>query len=653
MRGAGAFAAGTAENGGCSRFESESSRWDSDFDPVRIANLAGAGLAIGRLDSKKSESVRRATGGHGMVHAGRESRHSGTMCVFSIRFGKNGWVIKVNTMITRVTNPLLASCLSLLLATAAWAQDSAPIGGGGVPPQFSGLQDQDQDDDPAAGLTVEPTPPDIVVEDDPIVVPERQDDPLLTGPDLNLNEPDQSVVVREQFAGWYGAKLAPGGDRVSDVLRANWVMMDQNGRVPGRVSTIGSANLDYFIVYLLQEGKLVTETQVGALGEFEFTNLVEGAYSLVGIGDDGFFAFGFNALAYNPAADPNTPRALNVTAFQNETTINLDWIRYFAPKVKFRVFGRYESDDAEGDLPVRLLGFEGLGAAPPPAAAATSIYNHLVRKSENGVLRGRVHQFNSLSGRPVDLRDTKVMLLQEDEVAASTTTDNYGIFEFENIPDGQYAVVAAGVDGMGCIGMTVDSSQPGTVSDTIDFTLASSETVGWLNREAMWIAYQRAVLRKRPPTVSDACDVCGCNCGGCGCGGGGMPYSRRSFCQNFVRGWNIFFDRLFYANSDMSFATTYGSGNYGFGNPDQTGGGYGYGGGYGGYGGEGGYGYGYSSQYGGYGYGGANYFGGGCQTGVCGPGSCRQPFAAPMSPGYQPYPPAGPRCGNPNCMGRH
>jgi hypothetical protein len=210
---------------------------------------------------------------------------------------------------------------------------------------------------------------------------------------------------------------------------------------------------------------------------------------------------------------------LFITAVPNETTINTDWIRYFATGVRFPIYGIYETGETEDDPP-RLYGYEGQSLFLPAARPATSVSSHQVIPTADGRLVGRVHQMNSRNGRPVELRNTRIMLLQNDDVYAAVTTDSYGVFEFENIPTGEYSCVAVGQDGLGCIGINVGES----LSDfddglgesqfaPISFCMTTSETTGWLNNLAIETAYQRIISRPRPqyeeyqepyqPTCSD------------------------------------------------------------------------------------------------------------------------------------------------------
>ena len=224
-----------------------------------------------------------------------------------------------------------------------------------------------------------------------------------------------------------------------------------------------------------------------------------------------------NILSNNPNATDNIPpNSVEITAYQNQTTINTDWIQHYAPQVGFRVFGKYlEGEGAKNDP--ALYGSVGLFNNPPENSPATSISSHVVGRTSDGHLVGRVHQFNSTSGRPVDLRSTKILLLENDSVVAATAADSYGVFEFEQVPSGSYGVLAAGVDGVGLIGITVDDESDET--NTIDFTLIPTETVGWLNSYAAEVAYRRNIVAPRKPNPADnqqaGCQHCNDQAGGC------------------------------------------------------------------------------------------------------------------------------------------
>lgn len=401
---------------------------------------------------------------------------------------------------------LLSAVCVAMLSTTTWAQQPfEPLPNSGDEAAPADAVDQDQD----RPLLVRPS-------DNPL--PQQP----FTAPKDRERVQDQTVVVNTRFAGWEEAGLDRGANRLGNQIRGNWIMVDSNGRFDGTVIPGGDAEVENMNIFLLNMGRLVKQTRVDANGQFEFNNVRQGAYSLIGWGPNGIFAFGMNILDHNPNAEGAIQNTVVATAYQNKTTINTDWIRYYSPGVKFRVFGRYPTGEGRDDPPA-LYGFQGQQAFLPTAVLANSISSEDVRSTPDGRLIGRVHQSNSLSGRPVDVRSTKVMLFEGDDVVAVTTTDNYGVFEFQQVPTGTYGLTAVGVDGVGMITINVvndDSAGPNAEAaidnpSVIDFTMISAETVGWLNNYATEVAYARSLKGPRPKTNEEE-NVCpACNNQGC------------------------------------------------------------------------------------------------------------------------------------------
>jgi len=288
----------------------------------------------------------------------------------------------------------------------------------------------------------------------------------------NLTPSEDSEEGAEQDGQLGGAPFEQEGPMRPIKLRANWVMLDRNGQFAGTVRGIDGAEVIGMTIFLMNNGRLVKTAAVQEDGSFVFTNVQRGAYSFVGWGDKAFFAFGLNIINETADADKSTPRRVNCGE----------------------------------DDPDHLYGFEGLTNNPVMAVPATSVSGTPVALDSRGRLIGRVHQMNSLSGRPVDLRNTKVMLLKGDNVIGSTTTDNFGIFQFSGVRSGGYGLVAVGVDGVGSVGIQVASDANvmdaegnvgGGEATPFDFTMVSAETVGWLNHYATEVAYRQAILKPR------------------------------------------------------------------------------------------------------------------------------------------------------------
>ena len=371
-------------------------------------------------------------------------------------------------------------------------------------------------------------PPGVQTDQDNQLPGER---PILEREDL---KPQQPIVVLEDRAGWNEAGKGISKERLSEQLRSHWVMVDSNGLLLGTVIGFNNTAVTDVKVHLFSNGLVISSANVNAQGQFSFNNVQQGTYGLVGIGETSFFAFGFNAIrnSNNPLAE--APRSITVMAGPNQTSINTDWIAHFGPEVKYRVYGRFESREGTDD-PSRLYGTEGIATHYPEAYPATTIQSHAVTTLKDGRMVGRVHQIDSQTGRPVDVRNIRVMLLKEDDVYAATSTDNFGVFDFTEIPPGFYSLVAAGDDGLALIGLEVvandlnvnvlddekkdmkdgDEDKDEMVEKEesefdvvpIDIALMPSETSGWLVAHANEFAYQRAIVRSgRINAVRNQCN---------------------------------------------------------------------------------------------------------------------------------------------------
>ena len=413
----------------------------------------------------------------------------------------------------------------------------------------------------------------VVIDVDTIRQPGTPVSPLAAG--LQQQGPDQKILVKEKFAGWKQAGLGGSGDLTVDALRSNWVLIGSNGLLRGNVIGTADGNAVKIPVHLLSGGRVQATSWTDENGTFTFSNVQQGTYSLIGFGDDAFFAFSFNAIDYAESIAAKMPDQITVLAVPNSTTLNLDWIRYFAPNVQFRVYGRFLSQQGAED-PAWLYGTEGISLIGPESAPATSISTHPVGLNSSGFMTGRVHQIDELNGRPVDVRNTRVMLLQDDGVVAAVSADNHGVFEFGPVQPGRYSLVAVGSDGMGCIGIDAIDGTNNEAAMPADFAIVSPETIGWLNHTATEIAYQRIIGRKKEPADSDNCAVCGgaMNNGMCcgECGTQGMGNSSSQGLKRFWRDVNAFFDVMFYGETFEYSNGQNGNGGGGYGGGYQGGG---------------------------------------------------------------------------------
>ncbi len=413
-------------------------------------------------------------------------------------------------------------------------------------------------------------------------------------------EERREIFVEDRFAGWQAAGTGRNAARLADDLRANWVMVDDNGLLAGQVlglktgeeptpadaETATEANQNPqddaaspspnaaaksgMDVHLLNRGRLLGTARLNAQNRFEFQGVKPGNYALVGYGPSGFFAFGFNVISY--AENATQPRELYIPALATTGKSVTDWVTTHAPEVRFRPLGKHRFGQGKDDPP-RLYGITGLRTFSPKAEPATSIVAHPAGLTEDGRLLGRVHHVNSADGRPIDLRTTTVQLMQQDKVVRQTGTDNYGVFDFSGVEPGSYELRAHGPDGLAAIQIeVVNAKEPNAA--TLDLALISSETIGWLNHFMHESAYITAISGPRP---SDKCNRCGngCNSGYGGYGGYGQDgYGQGGYGQGFGQG--IF---------GQGYGSGYGGSGYGQGYGGSGYGGYGQGYGNGGFGG--------------------------------------------------------------------
>ena len=372
-------------------------------------------------------------------------------------------------------------------------------------------------------------------------------------PQLEENRPpDQKVIINEKYAGWKQAGTEVDDSPVENPIRSSWVLIGSAGALKGTVVGDEKVDVKKLPLYLLDRGAVVAETKTDANGNFSFNNVSQGSYSLIGFGDNAFFAFGFNAIEHKLSLAGKMQTAIRIQATENKTTINLDWIRFFAPNVYFRVLGIHPVKETLKD-PAEFYGLEGISSFGPDAVPATSVAGQVVPLNSEGVLIGRVHQINGSNGRPVDVRSARFMLLENNDVVASAFADNYGVFRVSGVAPGKYSAVAVSADGLGCIGIDVVNGSSSVVGDenataiALDFCLASVDATGWLNHFAIEEAYRRIISRPMPKSgedmnnldMSNAMLLMGCY----------QQNNNRSGIKELFRSINAAFDMAFYGET--------------------------------------------------------------------------------------------------------
>lgn len=266
---------------------------------------------------------------------------------------------------------------------------------------------------------------------------------------------------------------------ISEVLRRHWVRLDADGRLKGRISTLQDGRLvpaRALRVSFLQSGTAVATTTTDEQGQFEVTDLTQGAYCLVAGGPNGFLAYSVNIvgadgrqLRRGEGADPFQPVQLG--GIQGELEIDSVAVPPTFRTVRnlIRRYNFLDSDDsrlvpeadaAEDDdpqVPQELAppakeqgGFES--QADMRGRAATTIWNHVVYLTPDGRLIGKLTSIDFESGRPKSVEQVTVHIIRNDRLVVSAGVERNGVFELRGLRPGSYSLVAAGRDGFGAIG---------------------------------------------------------------------------------------------------------------------------------------------------------------------------------------------------------
>ncbi len=349
-------------------------------------------------------------------------------------------------------------------------------------------------------------------QDAPANLPELLEDALTV-------RPKPAALVDRRLAGWQRAGLGTDGGRLSDVLGANWVIINELQGLDGRLVGVNEP----VTLNLLRGGFRVAEVTSDEFGVFRFESATPGPYTLVGNSMNFFFFFGFVAVENNKQTVdmPLVIEPLPVTGAENIRLIT-KYIRQYSPMVRFDPYPVYDIGEASDDPP-EYYGWNGLKYLAQQATPATTIEHHAVAILRDGRMVGRFHQVDNRTGRPVEVRNTDIKIIQDGELIAEAQTDVLGIFEVTGLTPGDYALFAGGIDGLAVIGLELfDASSiaanPSTRDDrgrhrqvafnretrplVFDALLVDPESTGWINAYAQEQEYLRAVNEPRPELAS-------------------------------------------------------------------------------------------------------------------------------------------------------
>lgn len=275
---------------------------------------------------------------------------------------------------------------------------------------------------------------------------------------------DPAPVINEKLVGWIEPVIDGGVIRMNETLSAHWVQLDATSGITGRVVGI----TDPIDVFLLRNGFVVSSATTMADGTYRFEACTPGIYTLVGYSRTAVFASGFLAVANDGTAVGLPMELVNrpVLGSDNNTLV-AKLIQEFAPDVTFRQFGVFETGEGPDDPP-QFFGFEGLKNLQDPAIPSVAIQNQPIALAPGGRLVGRIHQSSNLTGRPVEVLSTRVMIVQQGEVLAEVQVDNAGVFEITDLIPGDYGMVAVGADGIAALGLKLVQGSAANTNEPVN-----------------------------------------------------------------------------------------------------------------------------------------------------------------------------------------
>lgn len=349
----------------------------------------------------------------------------------------------------------------------------------------------------------------------PALGQEELPDPLVKKP---FQYPDRKAPAIDLVrASWLQAGSRQTGN---EIIRSNWVMLGEGGDLRGRI-TGGTRDSVPMNLFALNRGLVVGQTQADSQGFFRIEGLREGAYTLVGYNPNRFVTFGLNLLRFQEDY-PDFPHSIVARSvnFRDKQPI-CQLIQENAPLVQFAITGVYPIAETEIEQAAHF-GWAGLSQFSVAAIPATTLDSQLIQLGQDGLLRGRIHQIDHLTGRPLEISQTKVMLVEQGEVVVETACDRNGEFEFVGMPSGEFGLVAFGKNGFAALGIQLARSQtepigvsqrdttelastnaaPHKQMTVIDLCLIQPESTGWINHFLHENAYAEALAQPRPQKAS-------------------------------------------------------------------------------------------------------------------------------------------------------
>lgn len=230
-------------------------------------------------------------------------------------------------------------------------------------------------------------------------------------------------------------QLQPPARFTEKLHQMQWVQVDAQGRFSGSVVSLFRGGMSEKIpnvqVALLRSGGVVSSTSTDTEGNFDFSGILPGSYTIEGLSASGTFSYALHVL---PGQSNEGSHVKIFAVVPGGTAVTKYFARYMAPA-------------SPADSVVYGVGEQRY-----------SQYNGQVRTDMNGDLKGNL----LLPGVPFasqDMASTEVIVLQNGREVKKVIANADGSYAVSGLSAGVYGLVVAGPIGRAAVGFELVTNE--------------------------------------------------------------------------------------------------------------------------------------------------------------------------------------------------
>jgi|688.fasta_scaffold01077_5 hypothetical protein len=231
-------------------------------------------------------------------------------------------------------------------------------------------------------------------------------------------------------------QLQPPKAYTEKLHQMQWVQVDAEGRFSGSVVSLFRGGTSEKIanaqVALIRSGQVKSSTTTDEKGDFSFSGVLPGSYTIEGLGTNGTFSFALNVL---PGQAVQGSEMKIYAVVPGGSTVTKYFARYMVPSSTPDMVGRGVADQ-------RFVQSNGQ-----------------VRADENGVFHG-ILLLPGAAFASKDMSATEVIILQNGREVAKAMANADGSFSIRGLESGVYGLVVAGPIGRAAVAFELIEHKP-------------------------------------------------------------------------------------------------------------------------------------------------------------------------------------------------